>query len=139
MTTLRTVTLGLLAGFAMVLPARAAETPTEEALGLYQCAGAMGILEGYMEDPNAPITEADRTLSSSLTALEPRFQVRDGQLHALLGDDAVRAIAADLRKDMKSKIDPLRGDPQARTKVVALYRPVLEACIVRGAALPTIP
>ena len=135
----KTAALGLAAALTLALPAHAVETPQQELTAQYQCAGAMGLFDGYMEDPTSPVTEVDRTLAASLNTLEPRFRARDIVLDGMLGEETVRATGEALRADMMAKIEPLRGDPQARLKVVALFRPVLESCVVRGAALPAVP
>ena len=135
----KTAALGLAAVLALALPAHAAETPQQELTALYQCAGAMGLFDGYIEDPGSPVTDDDRTLAASLNTLEPRFRARDIVLDGMLGEETVRATAEALRADMMARIEPLRGDPQARQKVIALFRPVLEACAIRGTTLPAVP
>lgn len=135
------VALGLVAGLVLGSAARAeAPIPAEavplELTAVFECAAAMGLYKGYMEDPRSVLTDADRALATDLAAVEPRLRDRGQALAIVLGDEPAGAIIALIRADMTSRIAPLRGDPDARRKVIDLYRPVLSACVVRGAALP---
>lgn len=136
MSRFRAAALGLAAALALALPAQAAETPTEELGALFQCAAGMGIYGGYVASPADQPTQADKDLLASLAALEPRFRTRVSTLAESLGDEAVKQLIETTKTDMAARIDPLRGEPMARRKVVDMYRPVITGCLERARALP---
>lgn len=140
---LMTLAAGLAAGLALAPSAWAeatatapAETPSEELTAIFQCATAMGLYAGFMQDTGNALTESDRALSAGAMALEPRLRTRGEALATGLGEGPTREIISGIKTDLRGKIDALGDDPDAPRKVIDLYRPVLSACIVRGGALP---
>lgn len=133
---------GLASGLALAASAWAdppapTETPTQELTAVFRCAAAMGIYQGFTEDPASVLTEGDKTLAAGLAAVEPRLRTRGEALAASLGEEATQQIIAGIKADLGAQIEPLRAQPNARGKVIDLFRPVLAGCVDRGGALPT--
>lgn len=133
---LKTTSLALAAGLLLALPARAAETPEQEVGGLFQCAAALGLYDAMAERPDAGMTDADKALAASVTAYEPQLRGRVDALAPTLGEDGMKALIAAARTEVSTQVDPLKDDPQAPRKILDLYKPVLEGCLVRAQALP---
>lgn len=137
MRVLKALPLALAAGLLLGLPARAAETPTEEVTGLFRCAAALGLYDAIGEHPEAGITDADKALAASVTAYEPQLRGRVDALAPALGEDGMKALIEGAKADVSTRIGPLKDDPQAPRKILDLYKPVLEGCLTRAKALPT--
>lgn len=132
----KTAALGLVAVLALAMPVQAAESPAEELGALFQCAAGMGIYSSHMNTPGDQPTQADKDLLTGLITLEPRFRARVSTLADGLGDETVKQLIEVTKGDVDAKVEPLRGDPLARAKVVDIYRPVLTGCLERARALP---
>jgi len=128
--------LALASGLLLALPARAEETPAQEVGGLFQCAAAMGLYESIIDHPESGATDADKALVTSVSAYEPQLKGRVDALAPAVGQDALKALIVAARTDISKQIGPLKGDPQAPRKILDLYKPVLESCLVRAKALP---
>ena len=130
------LSLALAGGLLLALPASAAETPEQEVGGLFQCAAALGLYQSMGERPQSGITEADTALAASLTAYESQLRSRVDALAAGLGEADMKRLVAAIKADVAERIAPVKDDPQAPRKILDLYKPVLEACVVRAKALP---
>lgn len=135
---LNTTALALTAGLLLALPARAAETPIQEVAGLFQCASALGLYDSIAERPQSGITDADKALAASVTAFEPQLRGRVEALATGLGEDAMKGLIQAAKLDVQTRLTPLKDDPQAPRKILDLYKPVLESCLVRAKALPAV-
>lgn len=133
---LKTTSLALAAGLLLALPARAAETPEQEVGGLFQCAAGLGLYDAMAERPDAGMTDADKALAASVTVFEPQLKGRVDALALVLGQDGMKAQMEAAKAEVTSRLAPLKDQPDASRKVLDLYRPVLEACLVRAKALP---
>ncbi len=136
MRSLTLASIALSTGLALALPARAAETPSQELTSLLQCAAASGLYNGFVEAPDSSPTDADKALVAQMAAVDMRFQMREQILADSLGDAAVQQVVTGIKADMSAKIEPLRAHVDPRREVIDLYRPVMVACIARGATLP---
>jgi hypothetical protein len=132
----RALPFAIAGGLLLAAPARAAETPAQEIGGLFKCAAALGMYGAMAERPGAGMTDADKALAASVTAYEPQLRGRVDTLAPTIGEDGMKALIAAVRVEVSSKVDPLKDDPQAPRKILDLFKPVLEACVVRAKALP---
>lgn len=137
MRVLKALPLALTAGLLLGLPARAAETPSQEVGGLFKCAAALGLYDAISQRPEAGITDADKALAASLSAFEPQLRGRVDALAPALGEDGIKALIEATKADVSNRIGPLKDDPQAPRKILDLFKPVIEGCLVRARALPT--
>ena len=135
---LNATALALSAGLLLALPARAAETPIQEVTGLFKCAAALGLYDAIGEHPEAAVTDADKALAASVSAYEPQLRGRVEALATGLGEDTMKGLIQAAKLDVETKLTPLKDDPQAPRKILDLYKPVLEACLIRAKALPAV-
>ena len=135
---LNTTALALTAGLLLALPARAEETPIQEVTGLFKCASALGLYDSIGEHPQSGFTDADKALAASVTVYEPQLRGRVDALASGLGEDTMKGLIQAAKLDVQTRLAPLKDDPQAPRKILDLYKPVLEDCVVRAKALPAV-
>jgi hypothetical protein len=110
-----------------------AETPTEEFVSLARCAAALGLYEGYLEDNEN--REAQR-LTRRVQAVEDRLEGRLESLAAGMSEETITGLAGTVMDEVTARVTSLVEAQADSIEILAAYSETLEACALRGEALP---